>query len=345
MDEGGGTGTLCDMDWGDETGTPAEEDAAVVGGTTGLPLALTELEPAGIDEAPGEELPAEDPALEVIPGALLAGDDEGMPMVDEDAPTEDEATLEAEDAGDMLLPAAIDDEVGDGYGEIVMLIVPEDAGGEMLDDHEAEDPVLDMAELEAWLAEGDIERLMEVPLLLGIDVDAPGVLDQELLQLLEPLVDMPGILLAMLPLELMVDMPAILLLELLVDMPLDEPQLLLAVLDQMLLSVLDPGVETWNVLLHVPEVLPLEIAGTLDDQVELELEVARLEVLVVDTTAAGTELEVLVILDDELGPAGLYEPPLRIAAKTSLAVPPNVREVDCQNVSTCARDEIAMHIP
>lgn len=292
-----GLAMLCDMDWGDETGTPAEEEADVAGETTALPLALTELEPPGIDEAPSDELPAEDPALEVIPGALLAGDDEGMPMTDEESPAEEEAALEPEDTGDMLLPAAIDDEVGDGYGEMMMLMVLEDAGGEALDDQELDDDVLDIAELEGWLTEGDIDRLIEVPLLLGIDVDAlvaSGVLDEELLKLLELLVDMPGRLLAILLLELLVDMPDMLLLA----VSLDELQLLLL--------AVDPVVDAWDVVLDVPEAVALELAGTLDDQVELELEVIRLDVLVVDTTTTGTELEVLIILeDDELLPGGV----------------------------------------
>lgn len=164
---------LCEADCGEETGTPAEEDLEVAGPTLALPLALalgaTDPELAGGDEAPGEELPAGYQVLEETPGALLADEDEDAPAAEDETPagdeeahdeevhneddeaqTEDDAALDPEDTPAELLPAAIDDEVGDGYGEMVMLTVPEDTDDAALDGHTLDDQALEGVRLETW---------------------------------------------------------------------------------------------------------------------------------------------------------------------------------------------------
>lgn len=76
-----------------------------------LPLMLTEPGLAGVIEAPGVELPADDPMpmlLETVEAPLIG---------------EDEAALEPEDAGAMLLPMA-DEAVEEGIGVTVTLTLP-----------------------------------------------------------------------------------------------------------------------------------------------------------------------------------------------------------------------------
>lgn len=236
---------------------------------------------------------------------------ETLPVGDDEPGAEDDMAVDPE----VMLLLIVDDDSPGGYGETMTVLV--ETVDSDVDGTTGDEAALDIVRLETWPADSDAE-LVAAPLLVGEDVDASIMLEVDVDIDSLAMLDIEGMLLGISDmlesaLDTLLDIELGIILDILDIALLMLLVMLLSTLDA-LLAALDTALE--DMPLDIREELLLGVVDTLES-IEPALEEVTPGVLVVEPTPAAEELDVLIAIDEELVPGGLYEPPLRMAANTS----------------------------